>query len=101
MCTASLELARKLGIVRFAKKAVNRALASVGLELRPLRKAHLDMLDCLRHFRKCGAQPATVIDVGVGIGTFALYEAFPEATHVLVEPLSEFKDDIARIQKSL
>ncbi len=36
------------------------------------------------------ASPATVIDVGVGEGTPRLYEAFPNARYLLVEPLHEF-----------
>ena len=41
--------------------------------------------------RRHGYAPATVIDVGVAAGTPALYEAFPDAYHVLVEPLAEFE----------
>src|SRR5690349_20367910 len=42
-------------------------------------------------FRRHGYAPATVIDVGVAAGTPVLYEAFPDAYHVLVEPLAEFE----------
>jgi FkbM family methyltransferase len=35
-------------------------------------------------------QPATVIDVGVGHGTHPLYEAFPKAKFILVEPLWDY-----------
>ncbi len=35
--------------------------------------------------------PATVIDVGVWQGTKPLYDAFPDAFHVLIEPLQEFE----------
>lgn len=35
--------------------------------------------------------PATVIDVGVWQGTKPLYDAFPGAFHVLIEPLQEFE----------
>ncbi len=44
-----------------------------------------------------GFHPATVIDVGAARGTDALYEAFPAACHVLVEPLAEFEPDLARL----
>jgi len=43
------------------------------------------------NLRKEGLHPATVIDVGAGSGTPALYRAFPEAHHVLIEPLGEFE----------
>ncbi len=41
--------------------------------------------------------PQTVIDVGVGFGTASLYEAFPEARILLVEPLAEFEDHLKRL----
>jgi FkbM family methyltransferase len=41
--------------------------------------------------RKPGFAPATLIDVGVGPGTGDLYQAFPDAYLVLVEPLAEFE----------
>lgn len=36
-----------------------------------------------------GFQPATVIDVGAQTGTPPLYEVFPDAHHVLIEPVAE------------
>lgn len=47
------------------------------------------------YLRRWGARPATVIDVGVGRGTPHLYDAFPDAHLVLVEPLAEFAPSIA------
>lgn len=44
-------------------------------------------------------QPRTVIDVGVGHGTFPLYEAFPKARFILIEPLKEYEDSIGKIAK--
>jgi FkbM family methyltransferase len=48
--------------------------------------------ECLR---KEGFEPATVIDVGAGAGTPPLYAAFPEAYHVLIEPLEECRSSLA------
>lgn len=42
------------------------------------------------YLRRWGIRPGTLIDVGVGNGTPHLYEAFPDAYLVLVEPLAEF-----------
>jgi FkbM family methyltransferase len=42
--------------------------------------------ECLR---KEGFSPATMIDVGAGRGTQPLFDAFPDAYHVLIEPLEE------------
>jgi FkbM family methyltransferase len=49
------------------------------------------------NLRKPGFAPATIVDVGVGRGTPLLYEAFPEAYLVLIEPLREFEPDLERI----
>ncbi len=49
------------------------------------------------NLRKPGLSPRTVVDVGVGEGTPALYEAFPEAFQVLVEPLKESEPHIHKI----
>jgi FkbM family methyltransferase len=48
--------------------------------------------ECLR---KESFEPATVIDVGAGTGTPPLYAAFPEAYHVLIEPLEECRSSLA------
>jgi FkbM family methyltransferase len=49
--------------------------------------------ECLR---KEGFGPATVVDVGAGMGTPPLYRAFPEAYHVLIEPLEECRTNLTR-----
>ena len=46
--------------------------------------------------RQRGFEPATVIDVGAGRGTRYLYLAFPDAHHVLLEPLSDFEPELRR-----
>jgi len=51
--------------------------------------------------RKPGFEPVTVIDVGAGAGTPALYEAFPSAQHVLIEPLEEFRAPLERLAAEL
>lgn len=68
-----------------------------GHELIPIR------LDISRwnteYLKMLKANPATVLDIGVGHGTHELYKAFPDAYHVLVEPLEEFQTDIREILK--
>jgi FkbM family methyltransferase len=51
------------------------------------------------NLRKPELSPATVIDVGVARGTPSLYDAFPEAHLVLIEPLAEFEEDLQRIAR--
>lgn len=43
--------------------------------------------------------PQTVIDVGVGYGTHELYEAFPNAHFILIEPVVEYRNAIENIKK--
>lgn len=56
----------------------------------------------LRLLRKAGLRPSTVFDVGVYIGgTPSLYQAFPAAKHVLIEPVPYFREDITRLSEEL
>jgi len=47
--------------------------------------------------RKQGFFPATLIDVGVANGTPGLYQAFPEAQLLLIEPLPEYEPQLQAI----
>ena len=50
-----------------------------------------NMYEVLEHICNLGLKPQTIIDVGVANGTFELYENFPDAFHLLVEPLVEYE----------
>ncbi len=52
-----------------------------------------------RKLKKFGFNPKTIIDVGTGSGTTELLEVFPEAYHVLIEPLKEYEQDLQGILK--
>lgn len=73
--------------------ALNRLLGSLGFELRRSGRSGWSPA----HLRRHGFAPRTLVDVGVGHGTPALYDAFPDAELVLVEPLAEFEPDLKRI----
>ena len=47
------------------------------------------MAAVLDNMKRLGLDPATVIDVGVGYGTPELWEAFPRARLLLVEPIAD------------
>src|SRR6185437_10394420 len=49
------------------------------------------------YLRRLKFRPATIIDVGVAEGTPDLYEAFPKAYLMLIEPVAEFFGDITQI----
>lgn len=85
---------------------VNSALGTIGLELHRKRSAadlaqyQLDAVQrmqrqslagALQHARRLGLRPHSVIDVGAAYGTPELYEVFPDARHVLIEPLEEYR----------
>jgi FkbM family methyltransferase len=49
------------------------------------------LADVLANTRRLGLEPGTVIDIGVAWGTPELYDGFPGARHLLVEPLVEYE----------
>ena len=55
----------------------------------------------LNNLKSCGFNPGTVIDVGAQVGTPPLYEVFPEAHHVMLEPVKEHESILANICQSL
>lgn len=55
----------------------------------------------MRVLRHHGFAPATVFDIGVGYGTFALYRAFPDARYHLVDPARESFAYMQRLARHL
>ena len=53
----------------------------------------------LDYLIKMSLNPRTVIDVGVAYGTNDLYEKFPTAFHLLIEPLEEYRVVLETISK--
>ena len=75
-----------------------RKVGEARRRLREVRKRMQEQAGWLpADLRKLGVSPRTVVDIGVGEGTPALYEAFPEAYQVLVEPLEENEHHLRRI----
>ena len=87
-------------------KLWNAALGHFGLELRhktstiSLIERHT-MWGTLEHAKRLSFEPKTVIDVGAGTGTFALYETFPKARHILIDPLLENRPYLEKIVNRL
>jgi FkbM family methyltransferase len=50
-----------------------------------------DMRGVAAHFRDLGFNPATILDIGVATGTYQLYEVWPDAKLILVDPVSDFE----------
>ncbi len=55
----------------------------------------------LIHIKELGFEPKTVIDVGAALGTFCLYEIFPDSRHILIEPIRENEPYLVKICKNL
>ncbi|MGB9144392.1 MAG: FkbM family methyltransferase, partial [Acidobacteriaceae bacterium] len=49
------------------------------------------MADVCRHFRGLGFSPATIFDLGVANGTFEVYDVWPDARLILVDPIAEWE----------
>ena len=64
------------------RKTIKRQLHRVGWQL----KREPGWPSLLHHVK-----PATVIDVGAAYGTPELYESFPSAYHVLIDPVIEYR----------
>jgi len=89
------------------KQSAKKIFKSMGLEVRRA-PAHSDapatptverasLRGALRQLVKLGAKPKTVIDVGVAFETRELYEEFPGAEFLLIEPLAEFEPFLKKI----
>ena len=93
----------------FFKQIIKSVFGSFGLEIQKKRAKQTDPLvrrmfsirtsmeQVLDHFVTMDFFPATVFDVGVAEGTPALYTRFPDATHILIEPLEEFEPSLKDI----
>jgi len=73
------------------KYRIKRVIGALGIRVRPGNAGHPDLRSFLRHLRALGFRPSAVFDVGVADGTLELYITFPEARHILVEAMGEFR----------
>ena len=82
--------------LRRAARGVKRLALRAGIDVRRsgtgVRRTPEEVL---AHVKRLGFSPATVIDVGVAHGTPELYDAFPDARFLLVDPLEEYAGPIA------
>lgn len=81
------------------KRLLHETLLNIGWRVervRVQREAGRTYWDAA-YLQRLGFSALTIIDVGVGNGTPSLYDAFPTAELVLIEPLAEFVGPIERI----
>lgn len=82
------------------KHFVVRLFNAFGLDVRRRRAsppARASMTSALGQLARLGFKPQTLIDVGVAYQTSELYEAFPDAAILLIEPLVEFEPFLRKV----
>jgi FkbM family methyltransferase len=89
------------------KRSARKIFKSMGFEVRRVAAgsdapatpavARATLRGALQQLVKLGANPKTVIDVGVAFETRELYEEFPGAELLLIEPLAEFEPFLKKI----
>ena len=91
-------------ISRTGRRLVQQVAGRLGVEIRRVRvgpaAARTSMGQSYAHLKSLGFEPKTVVDVGVAGGTQELYDNFPSAYFLLVEPLAHFENDLKSILRS-
>ncbi len=91
-------------MMSFITRILNRALRSRNLVIshrKEVQEERATMYSALLHASKNGLKPETVIDVGAASGTIPLYQLFPEARFILIEPLREFEAALEEQSKKI
>ena len=91
----------KIWIVRWILPIINRFLKILSLKLVTLRTPNRDFTAFFVHLKKRGFYFQTIIDVGVGFGTPALYKANPNAQFYLIEPVPTAKNILESYAKKM
>jgi FkbM family methyltransferase len=80
---------------KFADPFLIRSVWAKGL----LGPSRASLQGSLNHIKRLGFRPRTVLDVGAARGTLELYRTFPEAGHILIEPLEENRSRLAKVAR--
>jgi FkbM family methyltransferase len=90
-----------MGIKTVVRSALGRVAKHYGYEMRIIGSPPRGYSNFLRQVVDGGMLPKTVFDVGVATGTPWLYDAFPDAHFVLIEPQKEFEPALQDICKRM
>src|SRR5437667_5944779 len=82
------------------KRIIKSFLERCGYQL-VSNSRRISMSQVLEHMKKLGLNAEVVVDVGVGYGTPELYETFPHAEYLLIEPIREFEPSLRKITQRL
>lgn len=83
------------------KRLIKGFFNAFGLEINKKRgesETRSSMAGALRQLSMLGFHPRTVIDVGAASQTAELYEEYPKADILLIEPLREFEPSLRKIR---
>jgi FkbM family methyltransferase len=93
------------------KRLVQSLFRSIGFEVRRYRTdgaadreyARDSLKGVLEQVKETGFGPATVIDVGAAMGSFAntCYAFFPDAQYLLIEPLEEYLPALRKVVQTI
>ena len=90
------------------KQNIKRFLKLFGLKIQRISVYRADLnyratkRGTLELLKRLGFMPKSVIDIGLGEkGTPELYEIFPNAKHILIDPVEEFEDNILQVCKNI
>lgn len=78
------------------KASIKKLLNHYGYEIKKAGSAGFNS-----HHLSQISTPKTVIDVGVGYGTHPLYDAYPDAHFILVEPIDSLKEHIETLKQKI
>jgi len=80
------------------KRIIKKAMNAIGLDVHRNTAVRSQSRGWTVEYLSSLGDFLYVVDVGVGYGTGVLYEAFPQAEIILVEPLIEYKESIEEIK---
>lgn len=86
------------------RKFIKFLFSTFGLTVQKADYApRVSMGGILRHLKKLGLNPATVIDVGAAFGdwTRLAHHVFPQARYILIEPLHEYEKSLDELQRGI
>lgn len=92
---ADLKTLRRLRVISEIKDGQQPSTKKTGA---PIRN---DISEVLRLARDFGFEPNTIFDIGVCMGTPGLYDDFPEALYVLIDPVEESRPFLEHIAAGL
>lgn len=79
------------------QKIIQNCFGLFGLTVHKKSSRRFSLEEVLEQLKNVSFTPNTCFDVGVAYGTWELYEAFPDAKHVLIEPVQKWESTLAKI----